>query len=208
MRRVIGWVVGLLAATSCSQSLPFDFTFGSTDTGDLAAPQSDLGIADLGHALDGAAADLTISSDLATSIDLTSVADLRSAKDLVSLPDLTPLSLLGAACNPSDFVPCGVVGQLECMTFFKNQSSSETTAIADGYCSKTCERDEDCVDLKGLCRPMAGSGLRCMPACDGSCARDNYACCFHCPSGPSCTAGAVCAPPSVPDYNSCIAANP
>lgn len=210
--RALGLAACVLLATSCSRSLPFNFTFQSSDGGsnqqDLAVAQKDLamsqddlaspdlGVGDLAHALDGSAPDLQ------------SVADLRGVKDLLALPDLTTVSLLGAACNPSDFVPCGIVDQLECLTFFKNESSSETTAIVDGYCTKTCERDEDCTAMKGLCRQLGASGYKCMPACDGSCARDNYTCCFHCPAGPDCIAGAVCAPPAAPDYNSCIIANP
>ncbi len=202
----------LLLTASCSRSLSFNFAFQSSDGGsnqqDLAVTQNDLamsqddlappdlGIGDLAHALDG------------STPDLQSVADLRVVKDLVTLPDLTTVSLLGAACNPSDFVPCGIVDQLECLTFFKIQSSNETTTIADGYCTKPCDRDEDCIAMKGLCRQLGASGYKCMPACDGSCARDNYTCCFHCPDGPDCIAGAVCAPPAAPDYNSCIVANP
>lgn len=202
--RALGLLACLLAAASCSRSLPFNFTFETTHAGDLAVADGDLappdlGIGDLGHALDAGADDLAILTD-----DLATSTDLRTTKDLTTLPDLTPVSLLGAACNPSDFVPCGILGQLECMTFFKNQSNEETTAITGGYCTRSCERDEDCTAIKGLCRMMGGSGLKCMPACDGSCARDNYSCCFYCPSGPSCMAGAVCAPPAVPDYNSCI----
>lgn len=193
----------LMLSSGCSRTLPFNFSFDSTDGGgtgndlavnldlaialDLAGPDQamsldDLHLPDLVNHLDQSTeGDLAASADLAT--DLHGVSDLRmsdlSAPDLASLDQAKVRSPIGGPCVTGDQCVSG----LFCAT--QIPVGSAPVSLPGGYCTKECTGVDplECTE-DAKCHDF-GDKSYCVRGCDTLCpvgrniGMNNYGCCSY-----------------------------
>lgn len=196
-----GLLVCLALLGGCSQALSFKYLFapddGSASQNDLRATDEDLSAS----VNDMASADLAVSGDLASNdaavvpLDMTSLnhdlfgLDLKAATDLTS-PDMVLVSPLGGPCSR----PCS--GGLSCVDGARAVGDGGTIAFPNGYCSRTCNPNDDvCPSYGGKCIVLGDKSI-CMRLCDAICptARigEGYSCCTQ-TNGSVGGAASVCA---------------